>query len=420
MRYILLASLLGLIDWFAYQAFGPLFNSFGGAWTVLLNTLYWSIPVLSMVFAIGAGAGWGQRLSRRSRMTLTASIPILYFSKFLTGVVILLDDIRRGGAWLLSSLLPELALETGRLPVMGHIGIFLGLMPAVLLIYGLIRNPYRYKVYRSDLRIPGLPDRLKGLRIVQISDIHTGSLSDKARVLKSVAMINDLDPDIVFFTGDLVNSVADEADPFIDVFKRIRARYGIFSIVGNHDYGDYAQWPSEQAKAANFEKLKAQHERLGWDLLLNAHRSVTIEDARIGIIGVENYSAHPRFQKYGDMALATSGMQAHDLTILLSHDPSHWEDEILKRYPDVDLTLSGHTHGFQFGVEMGKLFRWSPVQYVYKQWAGLYQRGNQYLYVNRGLGFLGYPGRVGILPEITLLTLEASGDSTSQATSAFS
>jgi hypothetical protein len=327
------------------------------------------------------------------------------------GTVIALDDVRRGVAWIIGSVAPETGLSGDRMPFMSKLGFVVGMIPLLSLTYGLIRNPYRYKVFRKDIVLPDIPESINGLSIVQISDIHAGSFLAKDRVRKSVEIINRMKPDLVFFTGDLVNNSADEADEYIDVFSEIKSRHGIFSVFGNHDYGDYVRWPDAQAKQANLEKLKLQHKKLGWDLLLNAHRVVEIDGSKIGVIGVENYSAHPRFQKYGDMRAATTGMETVDLTILLSHDPSHWDDEILTHFPEVDLTLSGHTHGFQFGIELAGIFKWSPVQYFYKRWAGLYREGRQYLYVNRGLGFLGYPGRVGILPEITQLTIRKAKES---------
>lgn len=409
MRYVILAVVLLGIDSLAYQAFNQFFTGFPNPWQALLQILYWSVPALAILFAVILQNRSIASVPRGVLTIVTALFVILYLSKLLTGTVMLLDDVRRLGAWLINGLVPGTALLTARLPVMGEVGVVLGAIPTVLLVYGLIRNPYRYKVFTETLRFPHLPSALDGLRIVQISDIHAGSFLSKERVRKSVEMINALEPDLVFFTGDLVNYAADEVDPYLDVFQDIRARLGVYSIVGNHDYGDYTQWPDAAAKEANFEKLKQQHQKLGWDLLLNAYRVIQVGEASVGIIGVENYSAHPRFPKYGDMATATSGMGKQDLNILLSHDPSHWDAEILQSYPWVDLMLAGHTHGFQFGIEWGDRFKWSPVQYIYRRWAGLYREGKQYLYVNRGLGFLGYPGRVGILPEITLLTLRREG-----------
>jgi predicted MPP superfamily phosphohydrolase len=197
-------------------------------------------------------------------------------------------------------------------------------------------------------------------------------------------------------------------EPFVEMFSKIKAPLGVYSILGNHDYGDYHHWTDPQDKVKNFEDLKIMHQKLGWNLLLNEHRQIKVKDTFFNVIGVENYSASPRFHKYGDLVESTSGMQKDTFNVLLSHDPSHWDDQVNKDYPEINLTLSGHTHGFQFGVEIPGYWKWSPIQYVYPQWAGFYEKGDQYLYVNRGLGYLGYPGRVGILPEITLLTLHQS------------
>jgi predicted MPP superfamily phosphohydrolase len=270
----------------------------------------------------------------------------------------------------------------------------------------MVRNPYRYRLFREQVRIPGLPDALQGLKIVQISDIHSGSFLHKEPVRNAVDLINAQEPDLVFFTGDLVNNKAEEAQPFVDVFDKINARYGAYSVLGNHDYGDYVRWGTESEKVANMDLLKDTHRRIGWDLLLNEHRTLEVNGAKVAVIGVENYSTHPRFPKYGDLKQATEGLGAADLKLLLSHDPSHWEGEVTDDYQDIAITFSGHTHGMQFGVEIPGWIKWSPIKYVYKQWAGLYQSGRQFLYVNRGLGYLGYPGRVGILPEVTLIELQ--------------
>jgi predicted MPP superfamily phosphohydrolase len=214
----------------------------------------------------------------------------------------------------------------------------------------------------------------------------------------------ELQPDIIFFTGDLVNNVADEMDELKTVFSKLAAPLGVYSILGNHDYGDYVQWESAQAKVANLEKLKTVHKEMGWRLLLNEHVGIEKDGQSIALIGIENWGARANFSKYGDLSAAYKGAENYPFKILLSHDPSHWEAEVCRDYKDIDLVFSGHTHGMQFGLEIPG-FRWSPVQYVYKQWAGLYRKDQQKLYVNRGFGFLGYPGRVGILPEITYLEL---------------
>jgi predicted MPP superfamily phosphohydrolase len=202
-----------------------------------------------------------------------------------------------------------------------------------------------------------------------------------------------------------VNNRAEEMEPFLDVFDKIRAKHGVYSVLGNHDYGDYVPWSSPEEKAANLDTLKGMQAQMGWKLLLNEHQLLNIRGEQVAVIGVENYSTHMRFPKYGDLKRAVQGTEEARLKLLLSHDPSHWESQVITEHPDIDLTFSGHTHGMQCGVEIPGWFKWSPVQYVYKQWAGLYRQGRQHLYVNRGLGFLGYPGRVGILPEITVLEL---------------
>jgi predicted MPP superfamily phosphohydrolase len=242
------------------------------------------------------------------------------------------------------------------------------------------------------------------LRIVQISDIHSGSLTDKRAVQKGVEKIMSLKPDLIVFTGDLVNNKAEEILPYLNVFNQLKAPLGVFSIFGNHDYGDYVPWENAAQKAANIEQLKSLHAKMGWRLLWDEHVALERGGEQIALIGIQNWSALRNFARYGNLSKAYQGAEKYPFKILLSHDPTHWDAEVRPKFGDIDLTLSGHTHGFQFGVEIPG-FRWSPVQYVYRQWGGLYQEGKQRIYVNRGYGFLGYPGRVGILPEIALLEL---------------
>jgi predicted MPP superfamily phosphohydrolase len=271
------------------------------------------------------------------------------------------------------------------------------------LIYG-FGNKYNYEVKRIKLNYDNLPLAFKGLKIVHISDIHSGSFTDKKAVMKGVDKIIKEKPDLILFTGDLVNNHADEMIDYMDVFNKLNAPLGVYSTLGNHDYGDYIAWENEEDKKANLEKLKQTHSSLGWRLLMNEHIVLEKEGDKIAVIGIENWSSKAQFHKYGDLKKAYEGSHSHPFKILLSHDPSHWKAQVLEDYPDIDLVLSGHTHGMQFGVEIPG-FKWSPVQYVYKEWSGLYEKANQKLYVNRGFGFLGYPGRVGILPEITVLEL---------------
>ncbi|MEM9823637.1 MAG: metallophosphoesterase, partial [Bacteroidota bacterium] len=315
--------------------------------------------------------------------------------------ILLVDDLRRLLLAIYEGLSGQMEIDYTRSVFLSVLGIFVGGIPFVMLTYGMLRNRYRYQIFREIVKIDHLPEALDGFRIVQISDIHSGSFTVKEPLEMAIQMINEQKADLVFFTGDLVNSVASEVAEFIDVFDQIKAKHGVFSILGNHDYGDYVRWNSPEDKKANFEQMLAAHRKMGWDLMLNEHRIVDVNGAQVAVIGVENYSAHPRFPKYGDLAKAHKGTESAALKLLLSHDPTHWKDEVVKHFGDIDITFSGHTHGMQFGFEIPGCFKWSPVKYVYKQWAGLYQEGKQFLYVNRGFGFLGYPGRVGILPEIT-------------------
>jgi predicted MPP superfamily phosphohydrolase len=245
------------------------------------------------------------------------------------------------------------------------------------------------------------------MKIVQISDVHSGSFTNKAAVANGIQKIMSLQPDMILFTGDLVNNKADEMLPYKDLFSQLKAPFGVFSVLGNHDYGDYVQWESRQHRDQNLVALKDTHAQMGWKLLLNEHVILDKDGDKMAVIGVENWSAKARFPKYGRLKEAYTGTEIAPFKILMSHDPSHWEAEVLPAFKDIDLMLSGHTHGMQFGVEIPWL-KWSPVQYVYKQWAGVYKNEDQRLYVNRGFGFIGYPGRVGILPEITLLELTGS------------
>src|SRR5215204_6071386 len=271
------------------------------------------------------------------------------------------------------------------------------------LVYG-FSNKYRYQVKRIPLSFENLPSSFRGMKIVHISDIHSGSFMDRKAVMKGVEKILKQKADLILFTGDLVNDRAIEMTDYIDVFSHLKAPMGVYSILGKHDYGDYVRWENAEIKKANLQNLKEVHGKLGWRLLMNEHIVLERNSEKIALLGIENWSAKGSFPKYGRLQEAHAGTQQYPFKILMSHDPSHWDGEVRIQYQDIDLMLSGHTHGMQFGVELPG-FRWSPVQYMYKQWAGLYENENQKLYVNRGFGFIGYPGRVGILPEITVLEI---------------
>jgi predicted MPP superfamily phosphohydrolase len=339
---------------------------------------------------------------------------IIIFSKIVLDIFILIDDVVRFFRWLFIKIYAwfqtpgtekrvHQTRSISRADFIIKTGLLVGSIPFFGLIYGMLGNAYRYQVRKLTLSFPDLPDSFDGFRIVQVSDIHTGSFLSSEPLTRAVKMINDQKPDIVFFTGDLVNDRHDEALPYIDILKKIEAEHGVISIFGNHDYGDYYHWENLAAKENNIQELKNIHRRLGWNLLWDENLNIEKDGEHITVIGVQNCSSHG-FANYGSLGKATTNIKYSPVNILLSHDPSHWDKEVNKKYQWIDLTLSGHTHGMQFGVEIPG-FRWSPVQYVYKEWADLYREKDQYLYVNRGLGFIGYPGRVGILPEIAVIEL---------------
>jgi len=406
MRLFLWIIAILLFDLYVFQAFKIIIQQWSAPLKITVQIFYWIIPLMTIAFLLGSNFSDTNTWNKNLYVFLRTFVFISYFSKFLIASVLLIDDFRRLLTWGYQAVSNDNRFDASRSKFLSQTGLLLGSIPFISLTYGLLRNPYRYKVFRETLALKNLPEALSGLRIVQISDIHSGSFTFKEPVREAIKLINDLKPDLVFFTGDLVNNKAEEMLDFIDVFDKIEARFGVFSIFGNHDYGDYVRWPSEQHKVDNLNQLRDIHRQLGWNLLTNEHRMVEVNGAKIAVIGVENYSTHLRFPKYGDLKKAMEGLEANDLKLLLSHDPSHWEGQVINDHKDIAVTFSGHTHGMQFGIEVPGYIKWSPIQYVYKQWAGIYQSGDQYLYVNRGLGFLGYPGRVGILPEITCLDLK--------------
>lgn len=406
--WIFLAFIV-LLDWYVFQVLKGLTSGLSGKTRFLIHAGYWLISFVSIAMLVILPFVFAKTNSQFIRNTVFAFIAALFFAKFLAAVFFLVDDLRRGIQWagyqLFSS--PSKNGSTGdllsRSAFLSWAGMLAGTGLLGALTYG-VGNKYRYQVRAHRIKFSNLPVAFQGLRMVQISDIHAGSFTDKQAVERGIKMIMDLQPDLIVFTGDLVNNLAEEMRDYVDVFSQLKAPMGVYSVLGNHDYGDYVRWDSVEEKQANLQALIDTHNKMGWRLLMNEHVVLEKEDDKIALLGIENWSARGNFPRYGNLAKAAEGTSAYPFKILLSHDPSHWKAQILKDYPDIDLTLAGHTHGMQFGFEIPGL-RWSPVQYVYNEWAGLYHNSEQRLYVNRGFGFLGYPGRVGILPEITLLEL---------------
>ena len=405
-RFLLPVFIILLLDVYGFIALRPLFEHKSNGARIAFTVIWWSIPVLTLLYFALVAYDIEPSLPRALTVPFRALLFIAYLAKFLGSIFFLIDDLRRIAQGLFHRVWRpgDMVFWPDRSRFLTQVAMLAGGLPAAMLTYGIVRNPHRYQVHKIDVPIKGLSPKHAGLKLVQISDIHSGSFYRTEPVREGIRLINELEPDLVAFTGDLVNSQATEIEPFLEVFKDIKARHGVFSVIGNHDYGDYvAGWgPSE--KEANWQRLYANHRALGWNLLLNENAILDINGDPLAMIGVENWSVLDRFPRTGDLAKAVLGAESVPTKILLSHDPTHWDAQVRPNHADIALTLSGHTHGFQFGVEIPG-FRWSPSQYIYKQWAGLYTEGDQHLYVNRGFGFLGYPGRVGILPEITLLTL---------------
>lgn len=402
-------TLMLLIDWYVFSGFKVLIQNALPNTQRWLKNGFWMLTALNISLLIlfqflPAGTHYGYRI---------AIITFLfgqYFGKFIWLLFLFIDDIVRFFRWIISkfssSEKPAGAGGISRSEFLVKTGMMAGTGIITALTWGIVSGAYDYRVKNRKVVLKNLPPEFDGFRIVQISDIHSGSFWNKEAVAKGVKMVMDQKPDVVFFTGDLVNNVATEMEPYMDVFNKIKAPHGVFSTLGNHDYGDYVSWESPEAKIQNLEDLKVVHKNLGWRLLMNEHEKLTINGASIGVLGIENWGNKGRFPKYGKMSDAVKGTEDLPVKLLLSHDPSHWRGEVLEKYPDIDIMFSGHTHGMQFGVEIGN-FKWSPIKYMYHEWADLHKEGDQHLYVNRGFGFLGYPGRFGILPEITVMELKS-------------
>jgi predicted MPP superfamily phosphohydrolase len=405
---IIAALIIFFIDFYSFQAIRYAMASSSTTLRRTITILYWGITAFTIgsIFLFAFYSPFN--LPQTPRVVWFGALVIFYLPKLLLIPFLLVDDLIRIGRWTATLLIPKQAAIPGKAISRSGFLMQTGLLLSGLffggLVYGVLRGGYNYQVRRVALKLPNLPDQFNNLRIVQISDIHSGSFTVEAPLRRAVELINEQNADFVFFTGDLVNNESDEIIPFLDIFKNIKATRGVYSIFGNHDYGDYNSWPSKEAKEKNLEMLVNAHGQLGWKLLRNENVLIGEEAEQIAIIGMENWGTH--FQKYGDMSKSYLGSEKAKVKLLLSHDPTHWDAEVSKKFTDVDVTFSGHTHGAQIGIEIPGYVKWSPAKYIYQHWAGLYQQGNQYLYVNRGLGFLAYPGRLGISPEITVVDLK--------------
>tara|TARA_B110000046_G_scaffold31498_1_gene33471 strand:- start:14831 stop:16078 length:1248 start_codon:yes stop_codon:yes gene_type:complete len=398
-----------LIDYYAFQAVKTLTANQSEGFQKGIKSIYFLITLLVIIAIIIYNFGNPDGIVRHARTVLMSFVFINILAKLFLGIFVFIDDIQRLIRWIIMKLSnpdTETSKEgISRSKFLATAGLIVAAAPVVSLSWGIISGAHDYRVRRIKLPVKNLPKGLEGLRIGQLSDIHSGSFWNKTAVKGGVQMIADERVDLAFFTGDLVNNKATEMQEWGSVFAKVNAPLGVYSVFGNHDYGDYVQWHSQAQKQRNLNDLATIHKNMGWNLLMNEHKSILVDGEILNVIGVENWGAKARFPKYGKLDVAMQNLPDSSVNFLLSHDPSHWQAEVLAKFKSIDLTLSGHTHGMQFGIDIPGL-KWSPVQYVYDEWAGLYQSEGQYLYVNRGFGYIGYPGRVGILPEISVITLE--------------
>jgi predicted MPP superfamily phosphohydrolase len=410
-RFLIIPVIALLVDAYFYQGI----RSLTAKWHIKpkkrLAIAYWSVSALAIIHLIIAAIlnkGYSNMVHVMYAFDI---VMILTIGKIIGSIPLLINDLYRGirlieGLFHTKKQIGDESPKLNRLQFFNKAAVGLAAIPMVAMVYGMLKTAFDFSVKKVVLTFPNLPDGFDGFKFVQISDIHTGSFLSDSHFRNAINLIGEQKPEAIFFTGDLVNNVSDEATRFMPVLSSLKAPMGVFSTLGNHDYGDYVQdWESKAAKDANLARIIEIHSQMGWNLLMNKNVTLMRNGSQIALIGVENWGAKHGFSQYGDLEKAVIGTEDKAFKILLSHDPSHWDAKVRPLHPDIDLTLSGHTHGFQVGIEIPG-FKWSPSQYLYEQWAGLYQKGKQYIYVNRGFGFLGYLGRVGIPPEITVFELK--------------
>ena len=399
---IILFVIIVLLEVYAFQAIKTITKSkvIRYSWLFVSIAVYANFAYVALTY--DRTQGQTPQFQMAMGLLLTVLIPKLVVLIFMFG-----EDIYR---WILKLISAVTSGNTmplaGRRKFISQISLGLAAIPFMSFIYGIVQGKYNYKVLKYQLTFKDLPEAFDGFTITQISDIHSGSFTNKEKIQYGVDLINEQKSDIMLFTGDIVNNKADEMDNWIAVFDKLEAKEGKYSILGNHDYGDYMDWDNPQDKIDNFQKVKDIHQKIGFDLLLDEHRYLEKDGQKIALLGVENWGKG--FNQAGDLKRAAIGVEKEDFKILMSHDPSHWEEKVKKDPFNYQLTLSGHTHGLQMGIEIPGWFKWSPSKYAYKQWAGLYKEADRVINVNRGFGYHAFPGRVGIWPEITVIELKKS------------
>ncbi len=403
LRWIIFVVIYVVLGMYTLQALRTLTRY---PWVYYVFMLLSLLVLGNFIYQFTMGESPGRVLSVPKSYAFGLLLAMLAF-KSITIIFLFSEDIFRflaGGYQRLFGEAKEFSLPERR-RFLSAIAMGIAALPFSALLYGMIKGKYNFKVLKYELEFDDLPENFNGYRITQISDVHSGSFDNREKIEYAIDLINQQQSDILLFTGDMVNNKAEEMYPWKDLFSTLEAKDGKFSVLGNHDYGDYVDWETEEAKSNNLKDLKELQKEMGFDLLLNESRYLQKGSDKIALIGVENWG-RGGFKKAGDLRKAVADIDQGDFKILMSHDPSHWEDEVLKDDYHYHLTLSGHTHGMQFGIEIPGWVKWSPVKWRYKYWAGVYEELGQMINVNRGFGYLGYPGRVGIWPEITVITLK--------------
>jgi uncharacterized protein len=401
-RLLILFIVVAFIEFYAFQAV----KTFTKVRWVLVSYVVVSLTVI--IFVAYQFTKFDRSVGQTKMTMITLGLLLLVLiPKLILTLILFLEDIFR----ILSGTISKISGTTNdtflpeRRKFVSQIALGLAAIPFSSLIYGMTFGKYNYKVIKQQIFFPDLPDAFDGFKITQISDVHSGSFDNPEKINYAIDLINEQESDMILFTGDIVNTHAKEMVPWIETFNRIKKyEYGKYSVLGNHDYGEYVDWKTAKAKDENFEAIKGLYGKIGFNLMLNEHKYIQKGNDKIALVGVENWGV--KFKKAGDLHKASEGLTKEEFKILMSHDPSHWDAEVNNHPKDFHLTLSGHTHGLQFGIEIPGFFKWSPAQYVYDQWAGLYEKAGKYIYVNRGFGFHAYPGRVGIMPEITVIELK--------------
>lgn len=405
MRWIFFILFFGVLEWYAFQAIKASTNQRIWWWLYLSIATFLLINLFIGLLQFDRSRGF----STYETYSFGLFFAMVVF-QLMVGGMLLLEDLIRGMKGLINIVSQTTTSDNLYLPkrraFISQLAIALGMIPSGAIIYGMLKGKYNYQVLRYTLTYDDLPQSFDGYQITQISDIHSGSFDNAEKVQYGIDLINQQESDIILFTGDLVNNIAKEMRPWQNQFSTLSARHGVFSVLGNHDYGDYYQWPSEQDKVDNMNQLSTLQKEMGWTLLRNEHHFIQRGKERLVLLGVENWGTG--FKRAGDLEKTLENVEEKDFKILMSHDPSHWEAQILPHAFPIHLTLSGHTHGMQFGIEIPGWIKWSPVKWRYKQWAGVYEQGQQKINVNRGFGFLAYPGRFGMWPEISVITLRRS------------